>query len=525
MATIVSTTLSSFRKGEQKEIKLRLFVSQSVRPRFSTGIFVNPNYFDENSGEIVVPRAGKRNMIDVKEASSAKNKLDIYKTDLLAIANVYEKKLGKDISVENIRKSLELVLKRGIPTDEITFGILQSLIEEERKEKEEQDQANNKRSLVSLAKEYLAEKKFSIQKEKNFGVIIRDVLRYQMFVRATASEYAKRDVYDKEPQQELTATERKDGKKGKRYSQLVQFYKDFTFDVDKVTADTINDFRDYLRNEYALMEQYPAIFKKMLEEVPHFTNSNHKARKTRKIEQKSENSIVILMKGLGAFFSWLNDTQRTANRPFESVKVGSEKYPTEPFFLTKEERDKLAEFDLSATSAIAVQRDIFIFQCLIGCRVSDLLSLRDENISKGVLTYNPIKTRHDENSIKPRVPLNARALALVEKYRGIDAAGRLFPFLTAQRYNDNIREALRIAGIDRNVTIINQRTGKAELHPICEVASSDMARRTFVGNLYKSVKDPNLIGKMSGHKEGSKAFARYRDISDDDLKDTIKLLD
>ena len=64
-----------------------------------------------------------------------------------------------------------------------------------------------------------------------------------------------------------------------------------------------------------------------------------------------------------------------------------------------------------------------------------------------------------------------------------------------------------------------------ELHPICEVASSHMARRTFVGNLYKSVKDPNLIGKMSGHKEGSKAFARYRDISDDDLKDTIKLLD
>lgn len=518
------TYLGGRTDGEKREIQIRYYVFRDYRPTFRTGVFVNPKYFDGESG-VIVPRASKRNVLIVKETTEAKSAFELYKGILTKVVDVCATKLGTDITTAFINDVVAAVKKRGIPTDEITFGIIQSLIEEERKEKEEQNQANNKRSLVSLAKEYLAEKKFSIQKEKNFGVIIRDVLRYQMFVRATASEYAKRDVYDKEPQQELTATERKDGKKGKRYSQLVQFYKDFTFDVDKVTADTINDFRDYLRNEYALMEQYPAIFKKMLEEVPHFTNSNHKARKTRKIEQKSENSIVILMKGLGAFFSWLNDTQRTANRPFESVKVGSEKYPTEPFFLTKEERDKLAEFDLSATPAIAVQRDIFIFQCLIGCRVSDLLTLRDENISEGVLTYNPIKTRHDENSIKPRVPLNARALALVEKYRGIDEAGRLFPFLTAQRYNDNIREALRIAGINRNVTIINQRTGKAELHPICEVASSHMARRTFVGNLYKSVKDPNLIGKMSGHKEGSKAFARYRDISDDDLKDTIKLLD
>jgi hypothetical protein len=44
-----------------------------------------------------------------------------------------------------------------------------------------------------------------------------------------------------------------------------------------------------------------------------------------------------------------------------------------------------------------------------------------------------------------------------------------------------------------------------------------MARRTFVGNLYKQVKDPSLIGSMSGHVDGSRAFARYRTI-DDDMK-------
>ena len=32
---------------------------------------------------------------------------------------------------------------------------------------------------------------------------------------------------------------------------------------------------------------------------------------------------------------------------------------------------------------------------------------------------------------------------------------------------------------------------------------------------------PNIIGKLSGHKEGSRAFARYRDIDDDMLTDLV----
>ena len=54
-----------------------------------------------------------------------------------------------------------------------------------------------------------------------------------------------------------------------------------------------------------------------------------------------------------------------------------------------------------------------------------------------------------------------------------------------------------------------------------KIASSHLARRTFIGNLYHQVADPNIIGKMSGHVEGSKAFARYRDIDDEMLKDVI----
>lgn len=75
------------------------------------------------------------------------------------------------------------------------------------------------------------------------------------------------------------------------------------------------------------------------------------------------------------------------------------------------------------------------------------------------------------------------------------------------------------------VTILNAATGQEEKRPINELASSHLARRTFVGNLYKKVKDPNLVGALSGHKDGSRAFARYREIDDDLKKELISILD
>ena len=61
--------------------------------------------------------------------------------------------------------------------------------------------------------------------------------------------------------------------------------------------------------------------------------------------------------------------------------------------------------------------------------------------------------------------------------------------------------------------------------PLCDVASSHIARRTLAGNLYNKVKDPKLIGKITGHSENSRAFNRYRDISDELLQETISLID
>jgi len=79
--------------------------------------------------------------------------------------------------------------------------------------------------------------------------------------------------------------------------------------------------------------------------------------------------------------------------------------------------------------------------------------------------------------------------------------------------------------ITRIVTVLNPTTGEEEQRPIDDIASSHLARRTFVGNLYKKVKDPNLVGALSGHKEGSRAFARYCEIDDDLKKEMIGFIE
>ena len=39
--------------------------------------------------------------------------------------------------------------------------------------------------------------------------------------------------------------------------------------------------------------------------------------------------------------------------------------------------------------------------------------------------------------------------------------------------------------------------------------------------MYKNVKDPNLVCALTGHKEGSKAFNRYRMIDEETNRQTM----
>ena len=245
-------------------------------------------------------------------------------------------------------------------------------------------------------------------------------------------------------------------------------------------------------------------------------------RTTRKghqsLEVRGGNTLKKLAKKLKAFFAWLYETGKTSNRPFDGIKIGSEEVGT-PYYISIDERNQIAAFDFSYNKHLETQRDIFVFHCFAGCRVSDLITLTPNNIINGILVYDPHKAKG--KGTQARVPLHEKALALIEKYKGVDKAGRLFPFISKAKYNDAIKVIFYKAGITRTVVVRNPKTGESETRPINELASSHLARRTFIGNAYFKAPDPAIICKMSGHTTHSRAFARYRNIEDETLQDVI----
>ena len=113
---------------------------------------------------------------------------------------------------------------------------------------------------------------------------------------------------------------------------------------------------------------------------------------------------------------------------------------------------------------------------------------------------------------------------ILDKYKDLPGDA-LLPLISQQKYNIAIKKILKYAGIDRSVVWLNPTTGETEVRPIYEVLSSHSARKTFSGNIYDKVKDPNLICPLTGHKEGSKAFNRYRKIDEETNRQTMSYLE
>lgn len=294
-----------------------------------------------------------------------------------------------------------------------------------------------------------------------------------------------------------------------------ELYKGIILDINTMTDIDLKNIEQFIREEHFLYkenESYRILF--------------HKVPNSKSPMPRGQNVICTMFKQIRAVCRWAKIQGYTDNYPFEKYSIVSEKYGT-PIYLTLEERNRLFRAEFPNRPQLAKQRDIFIFQCCVGCRVGDLLSLTCDNIvetNNGKnIEYVPSKTSHT-NPETVSVPLNAIALEILNRYSGQNG-NKILPFISDVKYNVAIKDAFRLAGLDRLVSVLNPITGKTEQKPLYDVASSHMARRTFVGNLYKKFKDPNLVGKLSGHKEGSRAFMRYRDIDQEMKVEMVKAIE
>jgi integrase len=172
-------------------------------------------------------------------------------------------------------------------------------------------------------------------------------------------------------------------------------------------------------------------------------------------------------------------------------------------------------------TGLSVVRDVFIFQCFIGCRYGDLMRLKRSNIINGCIQYIASKTRSEKPRVA-RVPVTEKAMVILSRYDLSD--GRLLPFITLRHYNKFLKKLFLLVDLTRIVTLADKKTQIDIQVPICDLASSHMARRVFIGGLHKKNVKNEIIASMSGHVENSKAFSRYYDIDQEDQEQAMGLI-
>ena len=476
------------REDGKSQILLKVTINEHHRPRMKTGIFVLPKLFRPvksskrgSSYDIVIPQSGKRNTGEVKEASDAKYALDELINRIYKICWAGSELV--DVNKEWIERTIALLDANNIPTSQITSDTIRKLecgMKEGKTSAKTENTYGKPNDFPEAIRRYYTIKDLSRRRIQCYEALIGMVERFELF------------------------------------TQLMKD-KNFHFDYDTITKHDIEAFKEYLIDEYKLVKLYPKTFEEINERLFQVDR-----RKCRIPGQRGGNYMCTVMKRLVAVFNWLYESEFTTNQPMRGVYKGQENYGS-PIYITVEERNRIAAFDFSYDLKLETQRDIFIFQCLVGCRIGDLTNFTEDYITNNVLEYVPQKTAKG-SGIKARVPLCKQAQELIDKYRGKDPRGRLFPFINDQHYNLAIKDIFKTVGITRIVQYRNPTTGKYEPRPIADIASSHMARRTFVGAAYQVVKDPNIIGKMSGHVEGSKAFTRYRTIDDSLLQEVINAI-
>lgn len=450
----------------ESEIYMRIYVSKENRIRIATGIWVDAK------------RWGKKNEINIPNIPGEEQKILLEKKDKLKALTEY------------IEKAVQLTEDKST----IDKPYLEKLIRKFHKPSKAKREFE--KSFFEVIDTYLAAHKLSENRLKNFRVLVRCLHRFELY-------------------------KKKSGGRGS------------TLSFANLTPELLRQIEDFLLDEKSVFLQYPEIY----EQFPYSAKVAVKTPKRKRPptldaegnevpkgmpQPRGQNTVSDMLTRFRAFILWAIDNGYTVNNPFKHFTIGEIVYGT-PIYISNEERIQLLEADLSDDKELETQRDIFVFQCLVGCRVSDLYKMTYRSIINDAVEYIPRKTKEDR-PITVRVPLNDTARRLIAKYQDYDRDS-LFPFNTEQDYNRKIKEAFRRAGLDRIVTVLDQQTRQEVQKPLYEVASSHMARRSFIGNIYKKVKDPNLVGALSGHKEGSKAFARYRTIDDDMKKELIGFLD
>ena len=229
----------------------------------------------------------------------------------------------------------------------------------------------------------------------------------------------------------------------------------------------------------------------------------------------SDNTVATNLKLIRSFLNHLKRDGQIAVGDFHhNFYVRPEEIPIvvlQPEQLNRLIRDKA--FEASLPEYLQRTKDVFVFGCTVGLRISDLFALRKSNLETSEGRWY-LSVRSRKTGERSRVALPDYAMAILKKYRR--TAKTLLPRLSISRLNGNIKELVERAGWTHEVPKVRLRRGRpvtlrnnGKSYRFCDLVSSHTMRRTAITTMLRYGMPELMVRRISGHRDGSKEFYRY----------------
>lgn len=201
--------------------------------------------------------------------------------------------------------------------------------------------------------------------------------------------------------------------------------------------------------------------------------------------------------------------------PFRNFTISQE--PTATEFLEEEELTRFASVPLEEGSSIKVHRDLYVFACEVGFRLSDLLKLEWRQIKDGRihLVMHKTKTPH---SIK----LSSRAQSILNDLTGPRQESDLVFELLPHTLDRGDAFALKRALSSATAYINRSLKTVAELAEIPKRVTFHTSRHTYATRLLQKGTQLHLVSKLLGHKS-IRETERYAHIRNVDLDKAMEV--
>lgn len=217
---------------------------------------------------------------------------------------------------------------------------------------------------------------------------------------------------------------------------------------------------------------------------------------------------------LKSFLRWVSRHGYTINSGVLEFKLRLKVIPRTVTFLKYKELMHFFHFEFPKEKEyLSKARDMFCFMAFTSLRYSDLAALKPVNLVDGCLDFCTEKT--DD---KLHIALNEHAQEIIEKYSWYKG-DTIFPVPSNQKLNDYLKEAAKLAGLDREISQVyfKGNTRHEDTYKFWEQISCHDARRTFVCCSLALGIPASVVMSATGHSDYA-TMKPYIEVADETQK-------